>query len=256
MEKSKETHTQRTKLDTQTENEKKNWMDKWGEQTHKRQPVKVCGQTGRKLWQSLPISGGTLMLLACVMRLSNTHKHTHIEAQQYSGLNINHRGWQVICRGAPSSSLFNFLSFRPSHLISLSLSFFSVSSLARSLALSLLAVSENCQRNWKLKDGFFPSLYTSFSQFPLHPSIRASFPPLISPPWRPLLSLPVAKLFQPFPFHPSSPRSFSPSICWFACLSISSLQALVFRMCRLNTWHGLLKSPHTYACQLESKREQ
>jgi len=35
--------------------------------------VEVCGQTGRKLWQSLPISGGTLTLLACVVRLSNTH---------------------------------------------------------------------------------------------------------------------------------------------------------------------------------------
>ncbi len=54
--------------------------------------VKVCGQTGRKLWQSLPISGGTLTLLACVMKLSNTHMHVHTEAQQYSGLNINHRG--------------------------------------------------------------------------------------------------------------------------------------------------------------------
>lgn len=132
----RETHS-KNKIGHTNREWKKNWMDKWGEQTHKRQPVKVCGQTGRKLWQSLPISGGTLMLLACVMRLSNTHKHTHIEAQQYSGLNINHRGWQVICRGAPSSSLFNFLSFRPSHLISLSLFLSFLFLLLHALSLSL-----------------------------------------------------------------------------------------------------------------------
>lgn len=46
------------------------------------------------------------------LKHTHTHVHTHTEAQQYSSLNINHRGWQVICRGAPSfSPSFSFLSF-------------------------------------------------------------------------------------------------------------------------------------------------
>ena len=82
-------------------------------------------------------------------------------------------------------------------------------------------------------------------------SIPPSFPPLISPLWRPLLSLPITTLFPPSPYLPrlSPPRSFNPSIC-FVCPSIrlSPLQTLLFRMCRLNTWHGVLKSVHVCVC--------
>ena len=85
-------------------------------------------------------------------------------------------------------------------------------------------------------------------------SIPPSFPPLISPLWRPLLSLPITTLFPPSPYLPrlSPPRSFNPSIC-FVCPSIrlSPLQALLFRMCRLNTWHGVLKSVHVCVCVCE-----
>lgn len=76
---------------------------------------------------------------------THTRMHTHTEAQHYSALNINHRGWQVICWGAPSFSLsFSFVSFP---LFSLSLS---------------LAVSGNCQGDCKVKDRFLPSIPPSW----------------------------------------------------------------------------------------------
>lgn len=142
----------------EVESGRKQQTDKWGEVRHKQTAKReVCGQTSRKLWQSLPISGGTLMPLSCVMRLSNTHIHTQTETRQYSGFNINHRRWQVICRGATSFS-------RPSSLRSY------LPLLTPSLWSCLCKLSEGLQNERWL------------SWFSLHPSIQASSPPSISPP--------------------------------------------------------------------------
>ena len=110
------------------------------------------------------------------LKHTHTHVHTHTEAQQYSGLNINHRGWQVICRGAPSFSLsFSFLSFLLSPLL------LSLCSLSPSLSPSLsLAVCVNCQWDCKVKDRFLPSLspclILSLPSPSLHPSLPWSLP--------------------------------------------------------------------------------
>lgn len=149
------------------------------------------------------------------LKHTHTHVHTHTEAQQYSGLNINHRGWQVICRGAPSFSLsFSFLSFLLSPLL-LSLCSFPLS-LSLSLSLSVWTVGGIAK--WKIGSSP-PSLHASSSHFPLHPSILPSLDlsPVtttsITPNHNPLST--VLPPPSPYPPRLSPPRPFNPSIHLF-----------------------------------------